>query len=391
MESVIVNDFGVMLGHTSERLVVRGPRPRLELVEGGPQLWLPLDLPAPSKSLRLVTSSGVKEPAPSLRLSKPKPGSREAAGAPPKVELPLYRISEIVVASRGVTISSDLIEECCERGIRICFLSSGGQPFAMLSSPMLTATVQTRREQMAAYGDRRGVEFARAIVIGKLRNQANLLKYFGKYQKDAAPDTFKTLAESVRGLVRLCRQARQVQAARIDDGRAALMGIEGASGRLYWAGVRALIGGRTGFETREHRGATDPVNSALNYGYGILYSQVWGALMNAGLEPFAGFMHVDRPGKPSLVLDLIEEFRQPIADRAVIALVGKGVALELREGMLTEDCRRTVAQAVLERLDSEITFRGRRHLVRSVVQIQARSLASFLRGDGAYRPFSFKW
>lgn len=390
MESVIVSDFGVMLGQTGERLVVKGPRPRLELVEGGPQLWLPLDLPPPRRSLRLVTSSGVKEPAPSLRLSKPKPGSR-ASAAPLQIELPLFRISEIVVASRGVTISSDLIEECCERGIRICFLSSGGQPFAMLSSPMLTATVQTRREQMAAYGDRRGVEFARAIVLGKLKNQANLLKYFGKYQKDAAPETFRALAEAVRSLARLCRQARNVRGSRIDDARPVLMGIEGASGRLYWAGVRALIGDRTGFETREHRGATDPVNSALNYGYGILYSQVWGALMNAGLEPFAGFLHVDRPGKPSLVLDLIEEFRQPIVDRAVIALAGKGVAIEVREGLLAEEARRTVAQAVLERLDSEVAFRRRRHLVRSVIQIQARNLASFFRGDGSYRPFSFKW
>lgn len=388
MESVIVSDFGVMLGKSSERLVVTGPRPRLELVDGGPQMWLPLDLPPPQKSLHLVTSSGVKEPAPSLRLSKPKPGTRARAE---QIELPFFRISEIVVASRGVTISSDLIEECCDRGIRMCFLSSNGQPFAMLSSPMLTATVQTRREQMAAYGDRRGVDVARALVVGKLKNQANLLKYFGKYQKDAAPATFQALSRSIRELVRLCRQARQVCGECIDDVRPTLMGMEGASARTYWAGVRALIGERTGFANREHRGATDSVNSALNYGYGILYSQVWGALMNAGLEPFGGFLHVDRPGKPSLVLDLIEEFRQPIVDRAIIALVGKGMAVEVRDGFLTDASRQTIAQAVLDRLDSEVVFRGRRQLVRSVIQIQARSLATSLRGGGAYRPFAFKW
>lgn len=394
MESVIVSDFGVMLGRTSERLVVRGPRPRLEPVEGGAQLSLPLDLPpSPLQPLRLVTSSGTKEPAPSLRLSRPKsaPGSGASPRRSLQIELPFFRISEIVIASRGVTISSDLIEECCDRGIRMCFLTPGGQPVAMLSSPMLTATVQTRREQMAAYGDLRSVEFARAVVLGKLKNQANLLKYFGKYKKDAAPETFEILGEATRGLARLCRDVRHVAGARIDDARGAFMAIEGASGRIYWSGVRALIGERTGFATREHRGAVDTVNSALNYGYGILYSQVWGALMNAGLEPFAGFLHVDRPGKPSLVLDLIEEFRQPIVDRAVIALVGKGVALEVREGLLTEDCRRTVSQAVLERLDFDVGFRGRRHLVRSVIQIQARNLASFLRGGGSYRPFSFKW
>jgi CRISPR-associated protein Cas1 len=133
------------------------------------------------------------------------------------------------------------------------------------------------------------------------------------------------------------------------------------------------------------------VNSALNYGYGILYTQVWGAVMNAGLEPFAGFLHVDRPGKPSLVLDLIEEFRQPIVDRAVIAALTKGVKLETHEGLLTDESRRTVAAAVLERLESDVTFRGRRYRLKSVVQIQARNLAGHLRGGEPYRAFAFKW
>jgi len=145
------------------------------------------------------------------------------------------------------------------------------------------------------------------------------------------------------------------------------------------------------FETREHRGAPDVVNSALNYGYGILYTQVWGALMNAGLEPFGGFLHVDRPGKPSLVLDLIEEFRQPVVDRAVIAACTKGTKFETREGMLSDESRRAVAGAVLERLGSEVAFRARRQLVKSVIQIQARNLASHLRGGDAYRAFALKW
>lgn len=89
-----------------------------------------------------------------------------------------------MIASAGVTLSSDLIQACCERGIRVSFLTPTGRPFAMLSSPMLTATVLTRREQMAAYGDQRGCTVARAIVRGKLTNQAAVLKYFGKYQKN---------------------------------------------------------------------------------------------------------------------------------------------------------------------------------------------------------------
>ena len=178
---------------------------------------------------------------------------------------------------------------------------------------------------------------------------------------------------------------------RIDDARGSLLAIEGGAGRQYWTGVRALLDGHASFETREHRGAPDVVNSALNYGYGILYTQVWGAIMNAGLEPFAGFVHVDRPGKPSLVLDLIEEFRQPIVDRAVIAALTKGLKLETHEGLLTDESRRAVAGAVLERLESEVAFHGHRHRMKSVIQIQARNVASCLRGDKPYRAFAFKW
>jgi CRISPR-associated protein Cas1 len=304
MESVIVSDFGVMLGKTSERLVVRGPRPRLEFVEGGPQLFLPIDIPS-RPPLQLVTSSGVVTPPKPLR----RPSEKERANGRAKadqIELPLFRINEIIVSGGAASISTDLIEECCERGIRLALLSPGGRPFAMISSPMLTATVLTRREQMAAYGDRRGLEFAKAVVRGKLGNQAALLKYFGKYLKTADAPAFEQLSAAVRGIEARRRELDAVAGERVDDARGVLMAIEGGAGRHYWSGVRTLLLGHVGFDSREHRGAPDPVNSALNYGYGILYTQVWGALMNAGLEPFAGFLHVDRPGKPSLVLDLID-------------------------------------------------------------------------------------
>ncbi len=305
--------------------------------------------------------------------------------------MPLFRVAEIIIGSPGVSVSADLIQACCERGIRISFLTRRGDPFAMLSSPMLTATVITRREQLAAYTDRRGVELAKTIVRGKLGNQAALLKYFGKYLKTADPGAFGNLERIVKSLAAGRVAAAKVSAATIDEARESLLAIEGNAGRNYWNGVRMLFKGRAEFDAREHRGATDPVNSALNYGYGILYAQVWGAIMNAGLEPFAGFLHVDRPGKPSLVLDLVEEFRQPVVDRSIIAAVSRGTALETREGMLTDPSRKAVAAAVLERLEGEATFQGRRHQLKSVIQIQARGVASFVRGDARYRTFAFKW
>lgn len=392
MNSVIVSDYGVMLAKKGERLVIRGPQPKLELIEGGPQLFLPLGIDNRRPNLTIVASDGEKHPAEPIRhLGDDGDKSRAPKSTPDRIEMPLFRVGHIVVASNGVSISTDLIEACCERGIRLSFLSRGGKPYAMLSSPMLTATVLTRREQLAAYNDGRGVEFAKAVVRGKLGNQAALLRYFGKYLKAADPEAFAKLSEIAILLIKGRNRAAKVSAPNIDAAREELLSIEGASGRNYWSGVRRLLPPEVEFDAREHRGAADPVNSALNYGYGMLYAQVWGAIMNAGLEPFAGFLHVDRPGKPSLVLDMVEEFRPPVVDRAVIAALGRGAAIRTREGMLTDEARRAVAAAVLERIESEVNFRGRRQQLKSVIQIQARNVASFLRGDGRYKAFSFKW
>src|SRR5208337_3333045 len=109
-------------------------------------------------------------------------------------EFPFFRLSEVVIASRGVSFSSDLVEEFCERGIRLTFLDYAGRPYAMLSSPTLTATVESRREQLKAFDDARGLEFARAVVRGKIRNQRHLLLYCGKYLKQSNPERFEALA-----------------------------------------------------------------------------------------------------------------------------------------------------------------------------------------------------
>lgn len=306
-------------------------------------------------------------------------------------EFPFFRISEVVVASRGVSLSSDLVKEFCERGIRVSFVEPSGRPYAMLSSPVLTATVESRREQLLAYSDARGLEFARLVVRGKIRNQRHLLLYFGKYLKQVDPERFRSIAEKARKLRTLELQARKVEGASVAEKRQELMGLEGVAGRLYWEGVKEIVESKVEFLGRVHQGASDGVNALLNYGYGILYAQVWGAVIHAGLEPFAGFLHVDRPGKPSLVLDLVEEFRQPVVDRTVIAFINLGQPVGMKDGLLDQETRKAIGQKILERLTSLEKFRGQQFQIRSIIQMQARSLVSFLRGKSKYKPFSFRW
>jgi CRISPR-associated protein Cas1 len=145
--------------------------------------------------------------------------------------------------------------------------------------------------------------------------------------------------------------------------------------------------------SRETRGATDLVNQCLNYGYGILYAQVERAILLAGLDPYAGFLHEDRPGKPSLVLDLVEEFRPYAVDRCVFALLNQRVPLAQDDsGRLDDPTRKLLAQRVNERLETEEVHESRRRRLRTIIQSQARRVATFVRGEAAeYRAWVGRW
>ncbi|MBW2130800.1 MAG: CRISPR-associated endonuclease Cas1 [Deltaproteobacteria bacterium] len=309
----------------------------------------------------------------------------------PVYEFPFFRLSEVTVASRGITISSDLIMELCARGIQINFLQGNGKPYAKILSPTLTATTRARREQLRAIDDKRGAEFSRIIVKGKIRNQKKLLLYFGKYIKKKKPELYPAIEKKVKMLEQSENRIKRFKGGLVEHIRDELLGIEGTSSRIYWEGVQEIIRNRVEFMGRVHRGATDKVNAMLNYGYGILYSHVWGAVVCAGLEPFAGFLHTDRPGKPSLVLDLVEEFRQPVVDRTVISYVNLGENIKMEGGLLDSETRKKLSQKIINRLESRESYQGKKYQIRSVIQIQARNLAAFLRGEKTYKPFSFKW
>ena len=302
-------------------------------------------------------------------------------------QVPFLRLQEVVIGSRGVSVSSDLIEELCARGIRISLLSSGGRPFALLTSPLLNATVQTRQAQFLARESSVGSELARMFVLGKLRNQERLLRYFARTREG---DREASLLKAAASLRSLRKSVSSVQGGSAEAVRGSLFGLEGAGARLYWSQFASLLPEGC-FSGRDQSGTGGPVNSALNYGYGILTAHIWGAVLNAGLEPFAGFLHVDRSGKPSLALDLMEEFRQPVVDRSIFAWLLKGGQLRTKGGMLDGQSREEVAARVLARLSSREVHRGKEFEIRSIIQIQARTVASAVRGTRQYQPFAFRW
>ncbi len=309
-------------------------------------------------------------------------------------EMPLIHLKQIVVVDSGIAISSDVVRVCSEEGIPIHFLSKRGSTLAGLYATGLNATILTRRAQLLAYTTPTGVVVSKAFVTGKIANQANLLRYFAKSRAEEMPALCQEI-DLVLGELRDAQQAiSDLAQTSMEDVREQLLSIEGRAAQRYWQVVKSVLPATVLWPGRETRGAKDLFNALLNYGYGVLYAQVEQALLLAGLDPYAGFLHTDRPGKPSLVLDMIEEFRQCVVDRTIIGLLNKRVPLEQdEEQLLTLDTRRKVAEKVLERLDgSAENYEKKRQALRFILQSQTRHLACFLRGEREhYEPFVAGW
>lgn len=308
-------------------------------------------------------------------------------------EVPLLHLQQVIVSGSGVSLSSDVVAACAEDGIPIHFVSSTGTPRASLYSAGLTGTVLTRRAQLRAYDGPLGVMLARAFTLGKLQNQANLLRYTAKYRKESDPAIYAALSTVAAEVVDSVQAARQIAGQTVEEVRDQLMGVEGRYAARYWGALAALVPSSLAWPGRETRGATDPFNQVLNYGYGILYGQVEHTIILAGLDPYAGLLHADRPGKPSLVLDLIEEFRQAVVDRPLLGQITRGWVIERDEdGRLADATRARIVEKVLERLEASEPYEGKRQPLRHILQCQARQIATFVRGERPeYLPFVMGW
>jgi len=305
--------------------------------------------------------------------------------------VPVNRVEQVIVQTRAASLSVAAVRACIAQGIPVALLEPTGVPYALISSAHLVGTVLTRRSQLRAYDQPSGGALMVAMASGKLANQATLLKYVGKYRRNSDIRTYEVLADAVSRIEALRRALDGLGPGAPDELRPQLLSIEGRAGLLYWDAIALVLPENAGFPGREHKGAADSVNACLNYGYGILQSQVWAALVFAGLDPFGGYIHVDRPGRPALVLDCMEEFRPAVVDRAIIAMFNTGQRVSLQEGFLDHDSRRLVARRILERLEARERVGRKHYTLRTILQLQARAVASHVRGERAYRPFTSRW
>jgi len=178
----------------------------------------------------------------------------------------------------------------------------------------------------------------------------------------------------------------------LDEFRLKMFAVEGQASAKYWEAVALLINSKTSFTGRERQGATDLVNCMLNYGYGILYARISEAIVGARLNPCLSYLHKPEGDRPSLVYDLIEEFRQQVVDRVIIAIIIKNKNLKAEVGLLDNFTRKLVAQKVIDRLNTHEKHRNTEMRLTDIIHYQARALVKYLEDENNdYKPYKPKW
>ena len=287
----------------------------------------------------------------------------------------LMEISHLALFG-NVQVTTQAVQELCDRGIPICYFTYGGW-FRGITNGMGHKNVELRcRQFMGAMTPETTLPLSRQMVFGKIKNCRTMLRRNHQETPSA------TLAE----LNRLADRARTAPS------QSTLLGIEGAAARTYFSEFQGMI--KVGsvdfdFRGRNRRPPRDPVNAVLSFLYAMLIKQAMITALTVGFDPYLGFYHQPKYGKPALALDLVEEFRPIIADSVCLSLINNeklGTEHFTTRGdatALTSNGRRKVIAAYERRMDTLVTHPlfGYAVSYRRILEIQARLLSRHLLGE----------
>lgn len=311
-----------------------------------------------------------------------------------RLRVPILNLGGIVCFGQ-VSASPALMEMCAESGVAVTFLSEHGRYRAQVVG-FSPGNVLLRREQYRRADDSAAsLAIARNLVVAKVANSRTVLMRAARDYPDAAGRTkLEAAAQRLAGDVIRARTADTLDRAR---------GIEGGSASTYFGVFDHLLTAQRevfSFRARSRRPPLDAINSLLSFLYAMLGHDARAACEACGLDAAVGFLHRDRPGRPGLALDLMEEFRAFLADRLALSLINRqqvrpdGFRATESGGVVMDDVtRKVVLTAYQERKQETLRhpFLGEKTTVGLLLHLQARLLARYLRSElDAYPPFLWK-
>lgn len=311
-------------------------------------------------------------------------------------DIPLHQLDQLIVMG-NVQLTTQAVATLLKSQVDVVFMSLGGRIHGrLLSDDSKYAELRLRQLQVMS-DPAASLEIARRIVLGKLANQLGLLQRLPLNAQNAKEQnalvTQRPFLAAIRGIPDMSSKAA------LADNPDSLRGFEGKAGAYYWPAYRIFLADRMGFKERLYFPPPDPINALLSFCYALLQKDVTAAVRLVGLDPYLGCFHTVQYGRPSLVLDLMEEFRPVVVDPLVLRLVNLGTIKErdFQRGTgdhkplhLTDAAVRRVLQAYEERATGPAAYplTGEQTSMRRCFELQARQLARVLKAEAAeYVPF----
>lgn len=309
-----------------------------------------------------------------------------------RIRVPIHGLASVACFGH-VLMSPEAMGTSAAAGIHVAFFSQTGRFIARVEGVGRGSLALRRAQLQASMDEQRIRSTARAIVIGKIANSRLLLLRRAREGRD--PVQVERLSSAANHLARLLPSVHGAES--IDQ----IRGYEGdAAARYFTAFSDCIAAPDFSFHGRSRRPPRDPVNALLSFAYAILLNDCAAAVAGVGLDPDAGFLHRDRPGRPSLALDMMEELRSPFADRLVLALINRrqvspsDFIVEPTGGVtLRDSARRDFLASYQKRKQEEVNhpFLDRPVPWALIPHLQARLMARHLRGDlDGYPPFTVK-
>lgn len=311
-----------------------------------------------------------------------------------KLRLPIHTLDSIVCFG-NVSCSPFLMGLCGERRVTLAFFTENGRFLARVYGPV-HGNVLLRKEQYRRSDDLiASASIARSMVLGKISNCRVVLQ---RTMRDRGSNVDNSVLSAAVGHL-----AEQVFNVKNETNLDSLRGLEGVAANAYFGVFDQLIQNDKEnffFKDRSRRPPLDNMNALLSFLYTLLVHDVGSALEGVGLDPAVGFLHRDRPGRPSLALDVMEELRPYMADRLALTLVNRQQVsaksfckTESGAVVMNDECRKTVLVAWQKRKQEEIVhpFLEEKVHIGLLPHIQALLLSRYLRGDlDGYPPFLWR-
>lgn len=304
------------------------------------------------------------------------------------IRVPMINLEAIQTFGWDIGATPQLMARCAERGVQISFCTPNGRFLCRVCGFGKGNVLLRRRQYRLADNTGESLAIAREMVAAKILNARIVLQ--------------RSIRDSKRDISGAARQAvgalsRRVEMARSAGNAEALLGIEGNAAEIYFRCFPDLLAtGEFAFESRTRRPPEDPVNALLSFCYQLLAGDCKSAAEAVGLDSAVGFYHKERPGRPALALDLMEELRAPLADRAALTLLNRrqldtdDFTQDSAGGIrLNDEARKKVLVAWQERKKQTLIhpYLQERITIGLIPHIQARLLAQHLRGGlDAYPP-----